>query len=966
MFKYYLCVNRKKSYLLVAVLLFCTLVAALLFNLPGILRDQLEARFASAGFELQSMRVTSLGLNAASISGMQLRSAEDGMLIKLSQVRLGYQPGELLSGYINSLEIGSMEVHLPDSGSHSVMQQLRQLRTLLDEDWRGRVPVRQAAVAHFAVYRGEQANPLLSVQLNFSNRDNLLQGEILLFPQQQHQRFLQLQQRGGGEWLLEATDRDQQPVLSATLQLQKSSPLTIRLHTNLQELRAWGALFQIPFPPHQAQMDVTLSLVPDFDKLEVGFELDGMLEQVNDETLQLQRADLSARGEIQLQQDQRSVQIETASSMTLYGLKRGPITSEELKINSTAHFVINESGLQGVFDSGLQMHARQFKYQDVLLQRVDMNSTQQQTFAWQSGSGWVMGASRVVINHQGVNAGSVKTGAGSLDLNHGEWRFPLTQMTPYEISGQVQQVEFGRTKFAGVELQSMGKVYWQESRPVSALHGDVDLRSASISRGDLNIRKARFIASGKVDVTDDDLTGELDAGAQLQSGGMQIKDVSVKSMQMKSTKTQNFSLNSNANDSSDVLWSFGENRFEIEHRGVASSAMALAAGSIELKSDSWSYPLRQNLSGDVKMPAVTVKSDKSAYTFGSTQGEFEVDGKLLTIDATTRYKATATGLRLKIEQSLQQGAGTLSFNSKAQSLEKLGRAMKRITTAWPQELLVATGTAKFDGSVAWDGGLQESRVDISVSKGGGRYAEVYFSGLNTDFKFDLYPKIEGRAKKISIKLIDIGVPISGLSASLRLEWPKKAKKPVMTFSNLKLSLLKGRVTGKRMRIDLNRRNHDFTLALHHLDIAEIVRLHGFAGLNAAGKVSGTIPVRLGPKGVSVRKGRIRADKPGGTISYVPDEKGKVLKSASLQSEILLNLLRDFRYDVLDAETEYKTDGQLLMKMQLIGKSPQEFKEHPVHLNLTLDQNILSLLESLRSVNGLNERIDKRVRQTYKQ
>lgn len=168
-----------------------------------------------------------------------------------------------------------------------------------------------------------------------------------------------------------------------------------------------------------------------------------------------------------------------------------------------------------------------------------------------------------------------------------------------------------------------------------------------------------------------------------------------------------------------------------------------------------------------------------------------------------------------------------------------------------------------------------------------------------------------------------------------------------------------------MRIDLNRRRHDFTLVLHHIDIAEVVRLHGFEGLNATGKVSGALPVRLDSKGVSVRKGRIRADKPGGTINYVSDEKGEAVKSASVKSEVLLNLLSDFRYDVLDAETEYKTDGQLLMKMQLKGKSPQQYKERLVNLNLNLDQNVLSLLKSLRSINGLNERIDRKVRQSYK-
>jgi hypothetical protein len=835
-------VNRKKSYLLIAALLICGLLATLLFNLPGMLRHELETRLAASGFELQSLEVASLGLHTAGISEIHFRSAEDGVSIKLRQIQLGYQPGELLTGTIQSMDFGDIEIHLPESKSLPLMEQLRQLKTLLDDDWRDILPVKQITVEQITVFQGDQTVPLISAQFELSHHGDALQGKIVPFPQQQRKRFVQLQHRGRGEWLLEAIGTDQQPVLSASLQLDKESPLTIRLNSDMQELRDWGRLFQLRFPQYEAEIDVMLSLAPDFESNKAGFVLDGKAEQIVVETLQLQRSELSVRGEIQLQQEQSGVQMVVTSDTTLFGLQRGSIVSEQLKIDSTAQFAVNDSGLQGRFD--------------------------------------------------------------------------------------------------------------------------VDLRAKRISRDDISLEEARFIAGGEVEVTDDGLNGKLDAGAQLQSGGTQIKGFSVQSAQIKSSEAQLITLLSN-DDGNDRLWSFGENRLEITHEGASMNMLELAAGSIELQYGRWGYPLRQSLSGEINMPGVTVKSGESIYDFGGVQGRFEIDGKLLTIDATTLYKATATGLSLKLQQSLQQGSGTLSFNSKTQSLEKLGRAMKQVTTAWPQDLHVATGTAKVNGSAAWDGGLQQSSVDIRVSKGGGRYAEVYFSGLNTDLKLDLYPKMKGRAKKISVKLVDIGVPINDLTASLRLEWPKKTKKAVLTFSNLKASLLKGRVTGKRMRIDLNRRNHDFTLALHHIDIAEIVRLHGFEGLKATGKVSGNIPVRLGPKGVSVRKGRVRADKPGGTISYVPDEKGKALKSASLQSEILLNLLRDFRYDVLDAETEYKTDGQLLMKMQLIGKSPQQFKQRPVHLNLTLDQNILSLLKSLRAVNGLNERIDRKVRQSYK-
>ncbi len=840
MFKYYLCVNRKKSYLLTVVFLFCGLLAVLLFNLPGMLRHQLEVRLAASGFELQSVEVASLGLNGADLSGMQLRSVEDGMLIKFEQIQLSYRPGDLLSATLQSLDFGNIEIHLPESKPLSLMQQLRRLMTLLDEDWRHRVPVRQIAAEKIAVYWRDHETPLISAQLELNYHDDVLQGKIVPFPQQQRQRFLQLQHRGRGEWLLEAINGDQQPLMSATLQLANASPLAIRLHSDMQELHAWGSLFRLPLPQNEVEMDVTLSLAPDFENEKTGFELDGKIEKIGAETLQLQRVELSAQGEIQLQQ--HGVLVDVTNNMSLFGLKLGAIASEQLTMHSTAQLAIDDSGPQGGFD--------------------------------------------------------------------------------------------------------------------------VELRSHSISRGDVMLEESRFIASGEVEMTDGGLSLKLDAGAQLESDAMQIKGFDVQTLHVQAVDAQMISVRGDSGNSAD-LWSFGENRLEVKHEGASMNSMEVAAGTMELQYGGWSYPLRQSLRGEITAPGVTVKSEDSAFEFGSARGAFEVDGKLLRLDATTRYKPTATGLSLKVEQSLQQGSGKLSFNSKAQSLGKLGSALKQVTAAWPRDLEVSTGTARLDGSATWDGGLQQSRVTISISKGGGRYAELFFSGLSSDLKLDLYPKIEGRAKKVSVKLIDIGVPVSNLTASLRLGWPSKGKKPVMTFSNIKASLLKGRVTGKRVRIDLNRRNHDFTLSLQHLDIAEIVRLHGFDGLNATGKVSGTIPVRLGSKGVSVSKGRIRADKPGGIINYIPDAKGEAVKSASLKSEVLLNLLRDFRYDVIDAETEYKTDGQLLMKMQLKGKSPRQYKERPVHLNLTLEQNILSLLKSLRSVNGLNERIDRKVRQSYK-
>ena len=72
-----------------------------------------------------------------------------------------------------------------------------------------------------------------------------------------------------------------------------------------------------------------------------------------------------------------------------------------------------------------------------------------------------------------------------------------------------------------------------------------------------------------------------------------------------------------------------------------------------------------------------------------------------------------------------------------------------------------------------------------------------------------------------------------------------------------------------------------------------------------------------------------------------------------------------QYDELEADVVYKPDGQLRLQLQIKGNSPGLHATRPLHLNLNLDQNILSLVESLRAVNGLNDRIDSAVKKHFK-
>ena len=80
--------------------------------------------------------------------------------------------------------------------------------------------------------------------------------------------------------------------------------------------------------------------------------------------------------------------------------------------------------------------------------------------------------------------------------------------------------------------------------------------------------------------------------------------------------------------------------------------------------------------------------------------------------------------------------------------------------------------------------------------------------------------------------------------------------------------------------------------------------------------------------------------------------------------IALDALKDFRYSHLSAGVNFSPEGRLTVNLQLKGSSPELDTDRPVHLNINTEQNLLSLLKSLRYAQGVSEKIDNKVRRLY--
>jgi hypothetical protein len=135
-----------------------------------------------------------------------------------------------------------------------------------------------------------------------------------------------------------------------------------------------------------------------------------------------------------------------------------------------------------------------------------------------------------------------------------------------------------------------------------------------------------------------------------------------------------------------------------------------------------------------------------------------------------------------------------------------------------------------------------------------------------------------------------------------------------------------------------------------IDGAKLIELYASEDLTFGGRLSGRLPFTLCPQArLSMRDGSLRAEAPGGTLSYT----GQALpdSSESQQLMILRSVLKQLSYTTLQATAQLSEEGELALALQVTGKSPYLNQKTPITLNLNVQENIPALIESLRLASG---------------
>jgi len=175
-------------------------------------------------------------------------------------------------------------------------------------------------------------------------------------------------------------------------------------------------------------------------------------------------------------------------------------------------------------------------------------------------------------------------------------------------------------------------------------------------------------------------------------------------------------------------------------------------------------------------------------------------------------------------------------------------------------------------------------------------------------------------------------------------------------------LLGGRVTASPLTLDSDQPSQQIMLTVDGLDLSQILALEQQDSVKGTGSLSGSLPLQINLPEVEVRKGRLKAHPPGGTlkIDLSQSEAHSWLQSQP-NLDLVVQSLQNFQYHTLDIGLDYQKSGILLLDTRLEGKNPEHQRGRPIHFNLKIEENIPALLQSLSLVQGIEESIQQRIR-----
>lgn len=266
-----------------------------------------------------------------------------------------------------------------------------------------------------------------------------------------------------------------------------------------------------------------------------------------------------------------------------------------------------------------------------------------------------------------------------------------------------------------------------------------------------------------------------------------------------------------------------------------------------------------------------------------------------------------------------------------------------------------SGAVAVDGNIAWTAAgalrpdLKVLLQDVNLSQGFVTLTRV--NGVVT--LTGLSPLRTAPRQQVSIAAVDAGLPLLDAMATFEIE------RDTLHLEDASATLAGGTIRARPTGIPLSLDGGGATLDVNGMGLGPLVDLAGIEGLRARGQLAGTVPLRFEAGDVIIDNAVLRSTM-SERLVYQPEEVPAALAGGGESVDLVLQALRDFRYQDLSLTVDGRASGQMTVRLHIAGANPTFYDGYPVEFNLSISGELAKALQAGLSGYRVPDRIRERM------
>ena len=322
---------------------------------------------------------------------------------------------------------------------------------------------------------------------------------------------------------------------------------------------------------------------------------------------------------------------------------------------------------------------------------------------------------------------------------------------------------------------------------------------------------------------------------------------------------------------------------------------------------------------------------------------------------------------LRLHHQLSFHENLLDLNWQLEDIFFLaGNPVRKTLKDWPELLDINRGRISATGNLDYDPqkNTLTSVSQITFHDINAIYDRSLLQGLSAQLSVQtLASQLEADAH-LRIEQLNQGIVFGPLVSDMRYQTNfDKPFQGTLDLAQLKVAVMGGEVSLAQQSLDLTQAEHILPFMMTDIELAQLLKQHPSAELSGSGRLSGRIPVRIGPREITIETGTLAAIAPGGQLQYRPENTAAIVGSNKAM-KMVVDALNDFHYSVLSSDVSYDNKGTLMLGLKLSGSNPAFEGGRAINLNINLEEDLPALLTSLQLSSQISDKIKQRVQQRF--